>query len=165
MIFKVATLLLILLCVSSRNNGVVASLPGEEEELQILKKSDNVKTIQLESGDIVDCVDIYKQPAFSHPSLKNHKIQVLPKSYLARREKQLQELRLKGKACPHGTVPIPRTTKQESVIARALNPTTISAANNNSPPQVLPKSYLPRRKKQLQELRLKGKARPLETVP
>jgi len=28
------------------------------------------------SGDIVDCVDINNQPAFDHPLLKNHKLQV-----------------------------------------------------------------------------------------
>ncbi|XP_026416247.1 uncharacterized protein LOC113311652 [Papaver somniferum] len=26
-------------------------------------------------GDILDCIDVYKQPAFDHPSLKDHKIQ------------------------------------------------------------------------------------------
>ncbi|RZC76499.1 hypothetical protein C5167_000567, partial [Papaver somniferum] len=26
-------------------------------------------------GDTIDCIDIYKQPAFDHPLLKNHKIQ------------------------------------------------------------------------------------------
>jgi hypothetical protein len=29
-----------------------------------------------EDGDIIDCVDIYKQPAFDHPALKNHTIKV-----------------------------------------------------------------------------------------
>jgi hypothetical protein len=33
----------------------------------------------VQSGDVgeFDCVDIYKQPAFDHPLLKNHKIQVI----------------------------------------------------------------------------------------
>lgn len=31
---------------------------------------------QTRHGDIYDCVDIYKQPAFDHPWLKDHKIQV-----------------------------------------------------------------------------------------
>ncbi|KAJ9538257.1 hypothetical protein OSB04_030990 [Centaurea solstitialis] len=34
-----------------------------------------VKTIRVKEGDIIDCVDIYKQPAFNHPALKNHTIQ------------------------------------------------------------------------------------------
>lgn len=32
--------------------------------------------LQTEDGNIFDCVDIYKQPAFDHPLLKNHTIQV-----------------------------------------------------------------------------------------
>ncbi|RWR73616.1 hypothetical protein CKAN_00191200 [Cinnamomum micranthum f. kanehirae] len=36
-----------------------------------------VKSIKSEDGDIIDCVDIFKQPAFDHPLLKNHTIQVL----------------------------------------------------------------------------------------
>ena len=31
---------------------------------------------QSPDGDIIDCVDINKQPAFDHPLLKNHTIQV-----------------------------------------------------------------------------------------
>jgi len=29
---------------------------------------------ESEDGDIIDCVDIYEQPAFDHPALKNHTI-------------------------------------------------------------------------------------------
>ncbi|RWW62771.1 hypothetical protein BHE74_00030103 [Ensete ventricosum] len=32
--------------------------------------------LQSEDGDIIDCVDIYKQPALDHPLLKNHIIEV-----------------------------------------------------------------------------------------
>lgn len=32
---------------------------------------------QTEDGDVIDCVDIEKQPALDHPLLKGHKIQVL----------------------------------------------------------------------------------------
>ncbi|XP_062021427.1 protein neprosin-like [Rosa rugosa] len=35
------------------------------------------KSTKSEDGDIVDCVDIYIQPAFDHPALQNHKIQVV----------------------------------------------------------------------------------------
>ncbi|XP_076903074.1 protein neprosin-like [Bidens hawaiensis] len=30
---------------------------------------------KVKGGDLVDCIDIYKQPAFDHPNLKNHIIQ------------------------------------------------------------------------------------------
>ncbi|KAK3183313.1 hypothetical protein Dsin_030599 [Dipteronia sinensis] len=48
-----------------------------EKELQVglNKSSGYVKTIQLEGGDIVDCIEIDKQPSLNHPLLKNHKIQ------------------------------------------------------------------------------------------
>ncbi|TQD80131.1 hypothetical protein C1H46_034338 [Malus baccata] len=44
------------------------------KKLKLLNKP-GVKTIKSEDGDIVDCVHIYKQPAFDHPALRNHKIQ------------------------------------------------------------------------------------------
>ncbi|RHN77169.1 putative neprosin activation peptide [Medicago truncatula] len=46
-----------------------------EKKLQHLRKH-SLKTIKSEDGDIIDCIDIKKQPAFDHPALKNHKIQV-----------------------------------------------------------------------------------------
>ncbi|KAK6776660.1 hypothetical protein RDI58_027661 [Solanum bulbocastanum] len=36
-----------------------------------------IKSIQSEDGDVIDCVDIYEQPALYHPALKNHKIQLI----------------------------------------------------------------------------------------
>ncbi|KAK1285472.1 hypothetical protein QJS10_CPB20g00478 [Acorus calamus] len=35
-----------------------------------------IKTIESVDGEIIDCVDILKQPAFDHPLLRNHTIQV-----------------------------------------------------------------------------------------
>lgn len=32
--------------------------------------------LQSGDGDIIDCVDIKKQPAFDHPLMKNHVIKV-----------------------------------------------------------------------------------------
>ncbi|KAK1267599.1 hypothetical protein QJS04_geneDACA002505 [Acorus gramineus] len=49
--------------------------------------------MQSEDGDIIDCVDIYKQPAFDHPLLKNHTIQ--------------------SGSCPKGTIPVRRVTKHD----------------------------------------------------
>ncbi|XP_040956028.1 uncharacterized protein [Gossypium hirsutum] len=72
-IFRVfLTLVLSYLC--NRVNGN-ANFKDVEEKLKQLNKP-AVKTIQSEDGDIIDCVDIYKQPAFDHPALKNHVIQV-----------------------------------------------------------------------------------------
>ncbi|XP_077214006.1 protein neprosin-like [Tasmannia lanceolata] len=64
---------------SQRVEGGRASLSREEDleldrQLNLLNKP-AIKTIQTEYGQIFDCVDIHKQPAFDHPLLKNHKIQ------------------------------------------------------------------------------------------
>lgn len=39
--------------------------------------------LQTIYGEIIDCVDILKQPAFDHPLLKGHKIQVLIVMFLS----------------------------------------------------------------------------------
>ncbi|KAG7643532.1 Neprosin [Arabidopsis suecica] len=51
-----------------------------------------------------DCVDIYKQPAFQHPLLKNHKIQEnfnFNKSHIIKNKYKENVL-----SCPQGTVPV-----------------------------------------------------------
>ncbi|PWA59271.1 hypothetical protein CTI12_AA251660 [Artemisia annua] len=78
-----------------------------------------IKTIRVKGGDIIDCVDIYKQPAFNHPALKNHTIQM--KSHLhsaSEQTKTLQNSTSSSKVpsqtwhkygrCPNGTIPIRR---------------------------------------------------------
>ncbi|RHN70427.1 putative neprosin activation peptide [Medicago truncatula] len=55
-----------------------ASSPLEREieaKLKLLNKP-AVKSIRSKDGDIIDCVNIYKQLALDHPALKNHIIQV-----------------------------------------------------------------------------------------
>ncbi|RRT33471.1 hypothetical protein B296_00049674 [Ensete ventricosum] len=46
-----------------------------ERELQTLNKP-FVKSFKDKYGITYDCVDIYNQPAFDHPLLKNHTLQV-----------------------------------------------------------------------------------------
>ncbi|KAI3803934.1 hypothetical protein L1987_32100 [Smallanthus sonchifolius] len=67
-----------------RNSGTMTGMLIEESfslEPMITAKKISIpnphaiKTIRVKDGDIVDCVDIYKQPAFDHPALKNHTIQ------------------------------------------------------------------------------------------
>ncbi|KAI3949031.1 hypothetical protein MKW98_021637 [Papaver atlanticum] len=40
-----------------------------------------IKTIKSNNGEIIDCYNIYRQPAFSSPLFRNHKIQMRPSSY------------------------------------------------------------------------------------
>ncbi|KAL3818978.1 hypothetical protein ACJIZ3_004883 [Penstemon smallii] len=92
-----------------------------------VQKSHAIKSIQSEDGDIIDCIDIYKQPAFDHPSLKDHKIQMNPKNQptTTNKSKKMSEGRNIGTnpittttqvwqrsgSCPKGTIPIRRTQK------------------------------------------------------
>ncbi|XP_074315695.1 protein neprosin-like [Silene latifolia] len=78
--------------------------------------NDVVKTIRTADG-VYDCVDFYKQPAFKHPSLKNHSFhpQMRPSfrpkwlKDTERSEKVISmDITLKGATCPYGTVPIRR---------------------------------------------------------
>ncbi|GLU22351.1 hypothetical protein SLE2022_384320 [Rubroshorea leprosula] len=86
-----------------------------------------LKTIKTLDGILIDCVDIYKQPAFHHPLLQNHIIQMKPSSYpreikLETSVSQKNHLEdsyscnifqtfLNNEECPDGTIPIARTTK------------------------------------------------------
>ncbi|XP_010485222.1 PREDICTED: uncharacterized protein LOC104763561 [Camelina sativa] len=94
-----------------------------ELQLKLLNKP-ALKTVKTEHGDVYDCVDFYKQPAFDNPLLKdhdfhfdmkpNHEIQRLT----TRESKDLSSDKIKafefkGVGCPHGTVPIKRTTKED----------------------------------------------------
>ncbi|KAL3746830.1 hypothetical protein ACJRO7_015728 [Eucalyptus globulus] len=86
-----------------------------------------IKSIQSEDGDIIDCIDIYKQPAFRHPALRNHTIQMAPSDNPSIMTTGMPEAftkidtsssifrtsqlwRKKG-SCPKGTIPIRRIQK------------------------------------------------------
>ncbi|MBA0636179.1 hypothetical protein Godav_025851, partial [Gossypium davidsonii] len=105
-----------------------ANFKDVEEKLKQLNKP-AVKTIQSEDGDIIDCVDIYKQPAFDHPALKNHVIQMKP-SFDLKDEKlssknEPAELTVfqtwqRSGSCPEGTVPIRRIRREDLLRAKSV---------------------------------------------
>ncbi|CAN0878104.1 hypothetical protein LINGRAHAP2_LOCUS12296 [Linum grandiflorum] len=73
----------------------------------------------IQSGDeTIDCVDIYKQPAFNHPLLKNHTVQLKPSSYPVGSKSKVpvnstehtQTWHMNGDYCPNGTVAILRSS-------------------------------------------------------
>ncbi|KAL8092065.1 hypothetical protein AgCh_034374 [Apium graveolens] len=87
------------------------------------------KSIKSPDGDIIDCIPISCQPAFDHPLLQNHKIQLVPSYHpdgpfdeqrgnsLKSSEglKPITQLwRLNGN-CDEGTIPV-RRTKREDVL-------------------------------------------------
>ncbi|CAL1360652.1 unnamed protein product [Linum trigynum] len=83
-----------------------------------------LKTIKSEGGEVIDCVDIYKQPAFRHPRLANHSLQMKPSSYpIGIKPKgplqsdnssvvSFQRWRKNGEYCPEGTIPILRSSEE-----------------------------------------------------
>ncbi|XP_037424609.1 uncharacterized protein LOC119289377 isoform X2 [Triticum dicoccoides] len=81
-----------------------------------------VASIQSSDGDVIDCVHISKQPAFDHPLLKNHNIQMRP-SYNPRgmhhdsniTAHAITQIWHQNGTCPENTIPI-RRTKEEDVL-------------------------------------------------
>ncbi|KAI3906057.1 hypothetical protein MKW92_019308 [Papaver armeniacum] len=76
-----------------------------------------IKTIKSENGEIIDCYDLHRQPAFSNPLFRDHVIQMRPGSYPQgvhpeEREnfKLLQPWHKYG-SCPEKTIPVRRSGK------------------------------------------------------
>ncbi|MCL7026030.1 hypothetical protein MKW94_010983 [Papaver nudicaule] len=95
------------------NQAAGARVDMTKLEKQLHKRQ--AKTIHASWGDTYDCVEFHKQPAFDHPLLKDHKIQMkeelssvsLPKTG----KNQIDE-------CPKGTVPIRRTTREDLIASK-----------------------------------------------
>ncbi|KAL1225043.1 Protein neprosin [Cardamine amara subsp. amara] len=91
-----------------------------EKQLNVITKP-AAKIIKTIDGDTCECVDFYKQPAFDHPSMKNHlfdfemhRISSLENS----RTRKINDTKFgflweNGVGCPNGTIPIQRVTKEE----------------------------------------------------
>ncbi|VVB17149.1 unnamed protein product [Arabis nemorensis] len=89
-----------------------------------------LKTIKSEDGDIIDCIDIYKQHAFDHPALRNHKIQMKPSVEFDTKKTIIPnngsskpityQIWSKSGNCPKGTIPVRRVSRED--ISRASSP-------------------------------------------
>ncbi|XP_075650922.1 protein neprosin-like [Castanea sativa] len=99
-----------------------------DKKLKLLNKP-AIKSIKSEDGDIIDCVDIYKQPAFDHPALRNHTIQMRPNTIFASETSttkhesspaMLTQTWQKSGSCPKGTVAIRRVKRKELLKADSL---------------------------------------------
>ncbi|KAM7260691.1 hypothetical protein ACFE04_011364 [Oxalis oulophora] len=97
------------------------SRQDRHEVLNLLKRLNKhaVKSIKRSDGDIIDCVKLYDQPAFDHPLLNNHTIQLSPTSYPEsghiNKTKQFEdEVEISfAQLCKEGTIPIRRTHKSD----------------------------------------------------
>ncbi|VVA97502.1 unnamed protein product [Arabis nemorensis] len=92
-----------------------------------------VKSIQSPDGDIIDCVPISKQPAFDHPFLKDHKIQMRPNYHpeglfddnkvsakAKEKETHIPQLWHRYGKCSGGTIPMRRTREDDVLRASSV---------------------------------------------
>ncbi|CAF1804578.1 unnamed protein product [Brassica napus] len=83
-------------------------------------------SINSEDGDIIDCVPIHSQPAFDHPLLKNHTIQMrpsfIPESTSTYTKKKINATQVwnKNGRCPINTVPIRRIKKEDILRSKSI---------------------------------------------
>ncbi|RZC54618.1 hypothetical protein C5167_013457 [Papaver somniferum] len=129
--FSNLVIVLVLLNLYLKNYGVEGGISKEEDmeldkKLKILNKPP-VKSIKTTLGNTYDCINIYKQPAFDHPLLRNHKIQMKPNVIQGKEidgptsSMVSSVIRFKIDGCPSGTVPIRRTTKEDLVNAKRVS--------------------------------------------
>ncbi|KAF8393479.1 hypothetical protein HHK36_021723 [Tetracentron sinense] len=116
------------------SNGVYGKVESKQISLEVdrrlkLLNKPAVKSIMSEDGDIIDCVDIYKQPAFDHPALRNHTIQMRPsfdpetETTTKQQESSLtvvSQLWQRSGSCPEGTIPIRRIRKHDLLRTTSL---------------------------------------------
>nr|DAD42085.1 TPA_asm: hypothetical protein HUJ06_000315 [Nelumbo nucifera] len=134
------TVLVLLLCfmalipLSSAASGMRISRQKLEVQKHLKRLNKQaVQSIKSPDGDIIDCVHMAHQPAFDHPFLKNHTIQLRPnfhpeglydESKVSTRPKDrprtiTQLWHLNGR-CPEGTIPIRRTKKEDILRASSV---------------------------------------------
>ncbi|XP_040248910.1 protein neprosin-like isoform X2 [Aegilops tauschii subsp. strangulata] len=83
-------------------------------------------TIVVDRGDVYDCIDVNLQPAFSHPLLKHHKIQMEPSSFPQSIPTKSPSIhaspptQLSLIECPTGTIPILRNNRRVHKLVRAI---------------------------------------------
>ncbi|KAI3861844.1 hypothetical protein MKW92_003358 [Papaver armeniacum] len=88
-----------------------------DRQLNILNKPP-IKSMHTRWGDIFDCVEFHKQPAFDHPLLKNHVVsKKVETTHSSPHKKSMSQI----EGCPKGTVPIRRTTKEDLIRAKKIS--------------------------------------------
>ncbi|KAI3874132.1 hypothetical protein MKX03_001780 [Papaver bracteatum] len=116
----------------------MASMLSEEEDLDLEAQLNSlnkppVKTIQTSWGDLFDCIEFHKQPAFDHPLLKKYNNSIMEK-IVSRKSDTMVVSGVDG--CPRGTVPIRRTTKEDLIRAKSLSMMSSPLSSSNARPGV-----------------------------
>ncbi|KAM3309813.1 hypothetical protein ACQJBY_030851 [Aegilops geniculata] len=98
-------------------------------------KDASATEIWMEGGDVHDCVDVNLQPAFKHPLLKDHKIQMEPSTFPNGLNITSPFLHDVFEAhppivnCPRGTVPILRNSRMKHITGQLYINGVISKDN------------------------------------
>ncbi|CAL4992520.1 unnamed protein product [Urochloa decumbens] len=131
-VFLVALLIVLTFLFSEGARPVVAESAWRSAqhrwEVQSLLKRINkhpVASIQSPDGDIIDCVHISRQPAFDHPLLKNHIIQMRPSMhpsglYDESNIASITQTWHENGECPEDTIPIRRIREEDVMRASSV---------------------------------------------
>ncbi|KAK4277360.1 hypothetical protein QN277_015372 [Acacia crassicarpa] len=132
-VIRLIVLVLGLMCIPCGYSGSFSNQKISEVERKLKQLSKHsIKAIKSEDGDIIDCIDIKKQPALGHPALKHHKVQMIP-TYNAtkessagtrttsktmtkvkqRTETEISQIWQKSGTCSQGTIPVRRIRKKD----------------------------------------------------
>ncbi|KAL3832882.1 hypothetical protein ACJIZ3_007618 [Penstemon smallii] len=136
---KVKVLLYLIFLFISPLYGNTARLSINRRGLEVKKHMNRlnkfpIKSIKSPDGDIIDCVHISNQPAFDHPLLKNHTIQMRPNYHPEGiftgskkvvkdggvKTKPITQMWHKNGRCPEGTIPIRRTKEEDLMRANSV---------------------------------------------
>ncbi|XP_038976066.1 uncharacterized protein LOC120106998 [Phoenix dactylifera] len=125
-------LLLVMICLYYAE-AKVQTTAQQLEIRQHLKRLNKlaIKSIKSPDGDIIDCVHMSHQPAFDHPLLKNHTIQMRPSFHplglhdekkVASKKKtsSIPQLWHQNGRCLEDTIPIRRTKKDDLLRASSI---------------------------------------------
>uniref|UniRef100_A0A0E0C3G5 Neprosin PEP catalytic domain-containing protein n=1 Tax=Oryza meridionalis TaxID=40149 RepID=A0A0E0C3G5_9ORYZ len=137
--------LLLLVALFSPSEATSSTSLRRRQVRSLLKRLNKppLATFQSLDGDIIDCVHISNQPAFDHPLLKDHTIQMRPSIqpsglYGEATRPFTQTWNQNGEKCSDNTIPI-RRTKEEDVM-RATSVTTFGKKTHGGSPH--PHSHL-----------------------
>lgn len=128
-------LVAVVCCLSCAAEAAVAATRRVEVQRHLKRLNKQaVKSIKSPDGDIIDCVHISHQPAFDHPFLKNHTIQMRPSHHpegqvLLEKSKLItskqkppprSQLWHNNGRCPRNTIPVRRTKKEDLLRASSV---------------------------------------------
>ncbi|PKA52538.1 hypothetical protein AXF42_Ash001518 [Apostasia shenzhenica] len=141
-----ALLLVVCYLLSCAGRGGAAATGGvrRRQQLEVRRRLNElnkpaVKSIKSPDGDVIDCVHVSLQPAFDHPLLRNHTIQIRPSFHPEgpyadnKLESKLSSVGLQEKSrgsisqlwhlngrCPENTIPIRRIKGEDILRASSI---------------------------------------------